>query len=93
MRAEYRAAALRAAPAAGGIGILGPPMAVHADPLPPDDERPPALADAPADGPAGEDALATRQLFLHRRIVTINPRRIEIRPPRARCCCRWWAAC
>ncbi len=83
MRAGYRAAALRAAPAGTGIGILTAPMAVHADPLPQDDQRPPASPTASADGPAGEAALATRQLFLHRRIVTISPRRIEIRPPKS----------
>ncbi len=54
-------------------------MAVHADPPPPDEERPGAPPDAPPDG----DALAPRQLFLHRRIVTISPRRIEIRPPKS----------
>ena len=83
MRAGYRAAALRAAPAGTGIGILTAPMAVHADPLPQDDQRPPASPAGSADGPVGEDALATRQLFLHRRIVTISPRRIEIRPPKS----------
>ena len=50
-------------------------MAVHADPRPPDDDRPPA--------PPERDPLAARQLLLHRRIVTITPQRIEIRPPKS----------
>jgi hypothetical protein len=54
-------------------------MAVHADPRPPDDDRPAAAPVASPDG----DPLAPRQLFLHRRIVTITPQRIEIRPPKS----------
>ena len=44
--------------------------------------------DAPLDRqlerpPAAAQPLEPRTVFLHRRVVTINPRRIEIRPPRS----------
>ena len=43
----------------------------------------PASGPTPATAEAGEDPLAPRELLLHRRIVTITPERIEVRPPRS----------
>ncbi|PZC41950.1 MAG: hypothetical protein DK306_002445 [Chloroflexi bacterium] len=56
-------------------------MAVQADAPPQNDD--PTTPVQPAGAEAPLDPLATRQLFLHRRIVTINPQRIEIRPPKS----------
>lgn len=55
-------------------------MALHADSTPKDD--PPLTAPLAEPLPAA-DPLQARQLFLHRRIVTISPTRIEIRPPKS----------
>ena len=43
----------------------------------------PVSVPTPATAEAGEDPLAPRELLLHRRIVTITPERIEVRPPRS----------
>lgn len=54
-------------------------MALHEDST--HDEQPQASLAFEAEAPA--DPLETRKLFLHRRIVTISPDRIEIRPPKS----------
>ena len=61
-------------------------MAVHADRLTPaDGDDSPAVSGVAEPGVAApdDDPLAPRQVFLHRRIVTISPQRIEIRPPKS----------
>lgn len=55
-------------------------MALHAESTPQDDHSTAASA---TDAEAPADPLQARQLFLHRRIVTISPQRIEIRPPKS----------